>query len=417
MKRQSLFLVLLLLLLSAYSVLAQEANGPAPVGLRPDAPTYALHGPYWVGTGTFVIEDPTDPIEVRVWYPALNPNGAPEAITYVAHWDKYQYEGLDSSIPTDIAGRALADAEVDVSAAPYPLVVFSHGSGTEPVFYAWIEEHLASYGFVVIAPDHKEIVDATTSDFPRTTIVRAQTIPRVLDFAATLTAATGKLAGMIDMERVAVAGQSYGGYTALAAAGARFDMTAYEQRCAALAPDDPGQAMCFLVPMQAQAEMAELLGLDSIPQGLWPVMGDARIDALVTIAGDSYMFDEQGLAEITMPVLALGGTRDTATPYDWGVRPTYDNVSSQQKTLVTFAEAGHFISLTSCADAPGTVDVYGMHFFCSDPVWDVNRAHDLLNHFTTAFLLDELKGDKDAHAALLAENVSFPGITYETTMK
>ncbi len=412
MKRQALFLVLLLLLLlSSHSVLAQDETGPAPVGLRPDAPTYALHGPYWVGTSTFVIEDSANPIEVRAWYPALNPDGAAEAITYMMHWDKYQFEGLDSSIPTDIAGRALADAEVDASAAPYPLVVFSHGSGTEPVFYAWLVEHLASYGFVVIGIDHEEIVDATGYDFPRTTIVRAQTIPRALDFATTLTAANGALAGMIDMESVAVAGQSYGGYTALAAAGARFDMAAYEQRCAALAPDDPGQAMCFLVP--AQAEMAQLLGLDSIPQGLWPAMGDARIDALVTIAGDAYMFDEQGLAEITIPVLALGGTSDAATLYDWGIRPTYDHVSSQQKILAAFEGANHFISGTICTDAPAIVTVYASYYMCSDSVWDINRAHDLMNHFTTAFLLDELKGDAEAAAALAPAAVDFPGVIYE----
>jgi hypothetical protein len=59
----------------------------------------------------------------------------------------------------------------------------------------------------------------------------------------------------------------------------------------------------------------------------------------------------------------------------------------------------------------------GLYFACADPVWDMDRAHDLINHFTTAFLLDTLKGDKDAHAALLAENVSFLGITYETTTK
>jgi hypothetical protein len=43
----------------------------------------------------------------------------------------------------------------------------------------------------------------------------------------------------------------------------------------------------------------------------------------------------------------------------------------------------------------------------------MDRAHDLINHFTTAFLLDVLKGDKDAHAALAPDAVSFPGITYQ----
>jgi predicted dienelactone hydrolase len=215
---------------------------------------------------------------------------------------------------------------------------------------------------------------------------------------------------MIDMERVAVAGHSYGGYTALASGGARYDMTAYQERCAALAPGDPNEFLCMFA--DAQAEMAEFAGLAAAPQGLWDSVADPRVDALVTIAGDSYMFGEEGLAEITMPVLAIGGTLDFGTPYAWGVRPTYDNVTSPEKILVTLENANHFIAGPICADAPSFLDLDAF-YLCSDPVWDMNRAHDLMNHFTTAFLLDELKGDADAAAVLAPDAVNFPGILYE----
>jgi hypothetical protein len=43
----------------------------------------------------------------------------------------------------------------------------------------------------------------------------------------------------------------------------------------------------------------------------------------------------------------------------------------------------------------------------------MDRAHDLINHFTTAFLLDTLKGDAAAHAALAPDAVAFPGIEYQ----
>ena len=162
---------------------------------------------------------------------ALNPDGAAEATTYVISWAKYQ---MDSS--SDIAGHALVDAAPDTTAAPYPLVVFSHGWGSEDIFYAWLVEHLASYGFVVVGPDHQEFTDETSSDLVRTTVDRPYAITHTIDYAATLTAPDGALAGLIDMERIAVAGQSYGGYTALAAAGARYDMNAYAARCAGLAP-------------------------------------------------------------------------------------------------------------------------------------------------------------------------------------
>jgi hypothetical protein len=38
-----------------------------------------------------------------------------------------------------------------------------------------------------------------------------------------------------------------------------------------------------------------------------------------------------------------------------------------------------------------------------------------INHFVIAFLLAELKGDTEATKALAPENVTFPGIQYETT--
>ena len=57
--------------------LQAQAPRPEPVGLRPDAPTYAKHGPYWVGTREFVIKDAPEgrALAATLWYPALNPKG------------------------------------------------------------------------------------------------------------------------------------------------------------------------------------------------------------------------------------------------------------------------------------------------------------------------------------------------------
>ena len=42
------------------------------------------HGPYWVGTQTLEMETTDgEPIRYTVWYPALNPDGLPEAVEYV----------------------------------------------------------------------------------------------------------------------------------------------------------------------------------------------------------------------------------------------------------------------------------------------------------------------------------------------
>lgn len=74
--------------------------------------------------------------------------------------------------------------------------------------------------------------------------------------------------------------------------------------------------------------------------------------------------------------------------------------------------AEHLIVNTPCEDMPWIAEVFG-DWVCLDPAWDKEEALDLMHHFTTAFLLDTLKGDPAAHAALAPEAVSFPGIEYE----
>ncbi len=410
-------LIVSVVCLSMSVVFAQDAT-PEAVGLRPDAPTYAVHGPYWVGTRQMEIpeKDGKPALKLTLWYPALNPKNQKEEFAY---HPVMKYDPL----PTDIdpstyvyAGHALGDADPNGTDAPYPLVVFSHGSFSSPSYYTYLLEHLASYGLIVIAPDHVEmnhLNEENSSVFASSFIDRPLDTIRTLDYAEVLNKDDSAFKALIDMNRVAMVGQSAGGYDALVAAGARYDLIGYNARCAALAKDDPNQGLCSIfVPFEN--DMVKWAGLESMPTGLWPSWGDKRIKSIVTMAGDSYLFDKAGLAEINIPVLAIGGTRDEATAYEWGVRPTYDNISSQQKALVTFENANHYMFLNDCSTAPWWSTKLGAYWFCSDSIWDMNRAHDLINHFTTAYLLDQLKGDKEAAKALAPDAVSFPGIKYES---
>lgn len=416
MKRKSRLLSLLLmaaLLLSvAQPLLAQEVPpAPEPVGLRPDAPDYARHGPFWVGYKPLVIGEETDhPLQASLWYPAFNPTGAEEKITYTID-TKIPVEGMNATEP--IQGHALLGAEIDTSGGPYPLVIYSHGFAANAAWARAVLEHLASHGFIVVAPEHIEQFDFDWSEVPSATIDRPRDIKQTLDYAEQATEPEGDLVGLLDMDNVAVVGHSYGGYTALAMAGAQYDMGAFNARCAALTPDDPNQFICAPIVSQ-EADMAARAGLDRVPEGLWPSFGDPRVKAILPIAGDSYLFDKEGLAKITVPMMAIGGTADTGTPIDWGAEPAYTNASSPHKSLVTFAGGEHFL-LTSCEDMPWWSETPFYEWVCFDPVWDKDRSRDLINHFATAFLLAELKGDAAASSALAPENVAFPGIQYETT--
>jgi hypothetical protein len=107
--------------------------------------------------------------------------------------------------------------------------------------------------------------------------------------------------------------------------------------------------------------------------------------------------------------MALIGSDDPYAPW---MSPAYDMTGSSLKTQVVFENAGHSIFTGRCETTPWLIAA-GLTFLCSDSVWDMDRAHDLINHFVTAFLLATLKGDQDAAAALAPDSVSFPGVTYE----
>ena len=408
-RKPFIFAVFMLLVLSVLSiaVMAQDGEAVTSTGFRPDAPTYGVRGSHPVGTRDLVI-DGESPLDITVWYPASVSENAEATITY-----PYTIKmDVPPSMVATVDGQAILDAPYDLEDSPRPLVILSPGFAVGRSSYAWLAEHLASYGLVVVSPEHHERADETLSEFWQAAITRPQEIQAVLAYVDAQVEADGTLEGLIDPEVVAVIGHSYGGYTSLVMAGARYDIHGLESLCEAAAESgDPSAWLCSLIVPHVP-EMAELAGLDSIPEGLWPTWGDARVDAIVPMAGDAYFFDQAGLAEITIPVMAIGGTADTGTPYNWGTKPTYDHVSSETKVQVSFENAEHMIFGATCEASTFFADI-GFYAGCSDPVWDVDRAHDLTNHFTTAFLLAELTQDTEAAAALVPDAVVFPGVTYE----
>jgi len=412
-KKLSIVLLVVVLAVSGLAITAPmyaQSDDP-PQGLRPDAPPYAVRGPFSVGTRQYVVEpDAERPVPLVVWYPALNPDGADDNYIYSI---EVKWEPAPE-LATVVYGHAFSDVAPDLSGAPYPVVVLSPGFGTNVDQYTYLTEHLASHGFVVLGVEHQEGVyfmeENPLKDAPPSYAHRPIDVRRALDFAEGLTSVGGALEGLLDLENVAVTGHSSGGYTALAAAGARVDEEAMHQRCeAARAEGDPFGEECYWFEGH-EADIAALAGFDTTPGELWPSMGDARVDAIISMAGDAFMFQQAGLAQITVPVLAMGGTNDY---FDWVASPTFEYAGSAQKALVAFEDAGHVIFGNNCDAMPWLVDA-DMWWMCLDPVWEQKRTNDLVNHFTTAFLLATLKEDAEAAAALAPDAMQFPGITYET---
>lgn len=119
---------------------------------------------------------------------------------------------------------------------PWPVVIFSHGLGGSRLGYGYLGRCWAAHGYVSVHPSHRENVPPGVAeaeqpglaalramkeaiDDPRNWEARPRDVRRVLDALPQLGIAA--LEGRLDPARVAVAGHSYGAYTALLCAGAR----------------------------------------------------------------------------------------------------------------------------------------------------------------------------------------------------
>ena len=369
---------------------------------------YSIQGPYPVGF-TLLGVNSDFPLELAAWYPAVQVNEHETGISYP--YEVKFGKPLGTLAVASFEGKAILNAPPDPATSPYPLVILSPGFSIGSTSYAWLAEHLASYGFVVLSPDHNEQLDPENQLW-RAAITRPQDILAVLTYVDEGVQAGGDFMGLIDQDTVAVIGHSYGGYTALAAAGARMDTYSFRTQCeGALEREEPGAWLCEKL-LPHMADMADLAGLDSIPDGLWPTWAEDQVDAIVPMAGDAFFFGQAGLSEISVPVMAIGGTADADSPYMWGTYPTFEYASSTTKVRIALNDAEHMIFTGPCEKIPWYLRIFSGEF-CSDPSWDRTYAHRLIKHFATAFLLAELKHNPDAAAVLVQDDIDFQGVDYK----
>lgn len=368
---------------------------------------FADEGRYAVGVRNVSADEV--PTTVAVWYPAIRADDPTSTATYA-----YAINMLSPETSIALAsygGRAIPDAMAEASGGPYPLVVFSSGFAITARSYGWLAEHLASRGFLVAAPQHRESLDPGT--LWEATMQRPVDVAALMARVEEMSRPGGGFEGLVDLDRVGIVGHSYGGYTAQVAGGARLDTGALEDTCeTARKAHDHVTFLCDALEPRLEA-MASLADLPAVPIGMWPDWSDSRIDAVVSIAGDAVMFGPDGLSEVETPVLAIGGTADTDSPFEWGTRYTYDHVSSPRKVEVGLKGAGHMVFAGKCDRTRRILTLVPMGF-CTDPAWERGLARQVVSHYVTAFLLAELTGDSAAEDELAPDRQSVPDVSYRS---
>jgi dienelactone hydrolase len=231
---RSLFALTALALLAGACSSDDDATGPAeattieaggveaPDALPQEGAVYAERGPNEVGVHTFALDDGR---RVVSWYPA--DASAADQPLQVFDIASLLSPGLQEQIPAESRPRYEIDARPGAEPAtdgPYPVVLFSHGFAGYPEQSANLVTHLASWGFVVVAPDH---VERSLSGLLGTASqgVDAREDPEVLSAALDAAVADAErdgspLADLLDVDRVAVSGHSAGASAAYLTASA-----------------------------------------------------------------------------------------------------------------------------------------------------------------------------------------------------
>jgi predicted dienelactone hydrolase len=189
------------------------------------------------------------------------------------------------------------------------------------------------------------------------------------------------------------------------------DTASFQATCdTAYEDDDPVTFLCDAVLPKVD-DMAERAGLGEVPSGLWPTVADPRVDAIVSIAGDAAVIGRTGLGEITMPVMAIGGTADLDSPFMWGTELTYEHVASTNKVEIGFEGGAHMLFAGECDSVRRIMSLVSLGL-CSDSAWDRGQAHDLVKYYVTSFLEAELKQDRTASEELKPGGPRPQGVTY-----
>ena len=207
---------------------AGTVTAPTTTTVAQRTKAYANAGPYAVGFTQMKLADGR---HVVVWYPSTKAAIARHSREQVDIAGFLSPE-LQAKIPA--SDRVKYPADAYENAAPrsqqggYPVVVFSHGYAGFPEQSVTLTTHLASWGFVVAAPDHVErSLDGLLGTAGKG--VAKSTDPKVLSATLSLVEAQSAksgtlLHGTIDPKEAAVAGHSAGASAAYetAAADPRF---------------------------------------------------------------------------------------------------------------------------------------------------------------------------------------------------
>jgi predicted dienelactone hydrolase len=309
----------------------------------------------------------------------------------VLKWNKITLTLQDSTQKrlqyTAQSRQFVTDFYLPVTDSPQPLVVISHGLNSDRESYAYLAQHLASYGFAVAVPEHpgsnkqqlQSLLEGRGREVaaPLEFLDRPLDIQFLLDSLQSLSQADARFQGKINFDEVGIIGQSFGGYTSLAGAGAPLSFNTLRQNC--------GQ--------QLNTTLNISLGLQCQALRLPPAqyqLTDARIKAAIAINPiTSGVFGADSLAQIKVPIMIVAGGRDIVAPALPEQIQPFSQLKALQRYLVLIENSNHFSTIApSSQAAEGLSQIKGLE----GPSPELARSY--VNVLSLVFMQAYLRGQQ-----------------------
>ena len=208
-----------------------------------------------------------------------------------------------------------------------PVLVLSHGFNSNPEDFQDGAEYFASHGYVVVVPQHRGSDGHHTQRFLRGLEKEAfevtEFIDRPLDVSYVLDELEGQNADLfnnqLNLNQVGVFGHSFGGYTALALAGATIDFENLHTFCKA--------QNYFNISAIVQCQALNLPEQDY-------ALKDDRVAAIVILNPvNSLIYGTEGLGKVKVPVMVGAGSHDPATPFVYEQLRSFPWIGDQSQPI------------------------------------------------------------------------------------
>jgi predicted dienelactone hydrolase len=273
-----------------------------------------------------------------------------------------------------------------------PVIVISHGAAASRHSLAYLGQHLATHGYGAVVLEHEDnraqfeqfLSGLAQPPDPITLISRPRDVTAVLDALEAIAPDDPSLA-RLNLTSVGIVGQSLGGYTALAVAGATYNPEALRQVC-------PTSSQSGLSLNLSRLVQCELLAVDQeLPQSL----RDDRVTSAIAINPlTSQIFGQAGLSQIEIPVMVVASTDDYLTPALPEQIQPFGWLTSVEKYLVVVVAGTHFSFLAGDPEGsalPLPADLYGP---------ESSSAYPYLRGLSVAFFDRYQRGETTAAAYL-----------------